>query len=180
MIKKFHELTIHKGNHKLYNLIKKNEFWWYGIYNDITEYKKFCEICQSLYKIISIGPRELYVTDLIKVTPEIVDKKKFYNFILNIIDHYSKLVGSYLLVNKTAISVLNYINNFISIYGVPNILQCDNDLEYINHFLKDYCNNKNINLIYSGIKHPTTNGVIEIVHQDIVNSLLAQKITIKK
>ena len=26
LIKKFHELTIHKGNNKLYNLIKESEF----------------------------------------------------------------------------------------------------------------------------------------------------------
>ena len=46
-------------------------------------------------QIITKGLRELYFTDLISVTPEIDDKKKIYNFILNIIDHYSKLVGSY-------------------------------------------------------------------------------------
>ena len=58
-------------------------------------------------------------------------------------------------------------------------MQCDNDLEYKNHFLKDFCKNININLIYSGIKHPTTNGFVEIVHQDIVKSLLAQKLQLK-
>ena len=130
-------------------------------------------------QIIPKGPRERFATDLINVTSDIDDKKKLCNFILNIIDHYWKLVGSYLLVNKTALSVLNCINNFISIYGVPNILQSDNGLEYKHHFLKDYCNNKNINLIYSGIKHLTINGVEEIVHQDIVNSLLAQKLQLK-
>ena len=71
-------------------------------------------------QIITKGLRERYVTDLINVTPEIDDKKKVYNFILNIIDHYSKLVGWYLLVNKTAISVLNCINNF-TVYNRFNI-----------------------------------------------------------
>ena len=51
-------------------------------------------------QILSNGPRERYVTDLINVTNVIDDKKHTFNFNLNIIDHYSKLVGSYLLIKK--------------------------------------------------------------------------------
>ena len=116
-------------------------------------------------QIFSNGPHERYVTDLINVTTD--------KFIINIIDHYTKLVGFYLLVKKTAVNVLNCINNFISIYGEPNIIQCDNGLEYRNRLLDDYCLKRNINLIHSSVKTPTTNGVCEVVHQDIVNSLFA-------
>lgn len=41
------------------------------------------------------------------------------------------------------------------------------------------CIKRNINLIHSSVKNPTTNGVCEVVHQDIVNSLLAQKLELK-
>ena len=58
-------------------------------------------------------------------------------------------------------------------------MQSDNCLEYKNHFLKEYCTNNSINLIHSGVKHLTTNGVVEIVHRDIVNSLKAQKLQLK-
>ena len=33
--------------------------------------------------------------DLVDISPDIDDKKKEYNYIMNIIGHYSKLVGSY-------------------------------------------------------------------------------------
>jgi hypothetical protein len=168
LIKKYHELTIHKGIHSLYNLIKESEFWWYGIYENIKKYIKRCVIFQTIHKkkpkkptiiqIFSNGPRERNSTDLINVTTDIDDKNHIYNFIINIIDHYTKLVGSYLLVKKTAVNVLNCINNFISIYGEPNIIQCDNG----------YCLKRNINLIHSSVKTPTTNGVCEMMHQDIV------------
>ena len=39
---------------------------------------------------------------------------------------------------------------------------------------------KNIDLIFSGVRYPTTNGVVEAVHKDIKNSLLAEKLTRKK
>ena len=126
-------------------------------------------------QIFSNRPRERYVTDLINITSDIDDKNHIFNFIINIIDHYSKLVGSYLLIKKNAVNVLNSINNFISIYGEPYIIQCDNGLEYRNKLLDNYCSIRNINLIHSSVKTPTTNGVCEVVHQEIVKSLLAQK-----
>ena len=58
---------------------------------------------------------------------------------MNIIDHYSKLVGSYLVRKKTAKEILNHINNFISLYGEPGILQCDHGKEFDNNELKEYC-----------------------------------------
>ena len=41
------------------------------------------------------------MVDLINITPDIDDKEKKYKYIMNIIDHYSKLEGSYILENKT-------------------------------------------------------------------------------
>lgn len=58
-------------------------------------------------------------------------------------------------------------------------MQCDDGLEYKNNILNSYCINNKINLVHSGVKHHTTNGVVEIVHQDIVNSLISQKLQLK-
>ena len=156
------------------------------MYEDVKDYVKNCSICQQLHKsvnkkpdikqIISKGPRERYVVDLVDIDEEIQDGNKQYKYILNIIDHYSKLVGSYLLNKKTAKDVLFKINDFICHYGQPGILQCYHGKEFDNKSLKEYCQDKDINLIYSGVRHPTTNGVVEAVHKDIVNSLKAEKL----
>ena len=186
IVKRLHDESIHKGQKSLYLLIRNGNYWWYGIYEDVKDYIKKCSICQQLHKsvnrkpdikqIITKGPRERYVVDLVEINEEIQDSNKVYKYILNIIDHYSKLVGSYLLNKKTAKDVLNKINDFICHYGNPGILQCDHGKEFDNTILKEYCKDKNINLIYSGVRHPTTNGVVEAVHKDIVNSLKAEKL----
>ena len=44
-----------------------------------------------------------------------------------------------------------------------------------NKLLKDFCKTNNIQLIYSGIRHPTTKEIVEAVNKDIKNSLLAVK-----
>ena len=92
------------------------------------------------------------------------------------IDHYSKLDGSYLVRHKMVKEVLTNINIVINQYGKPHILQCDHGKEFDNKSLKDYCHEKNIKLIYSGVRYPTTNGIVEAVHKDIVNSLKAEKL----
>ena len=190
LIRSLHERTIHKGQNSLYELIKQENFWWCGIYEDVKEYIKRCPICQQIHKnvgrkpqikqIITKGPRERFVVDLVDINEEINDNKKLFKYILNIIDHYSKLVGSYLLKNKSANEVLLKINDFIGHYGTPKILQTDHGKEFDNKILKDYCKNNNIELIQSGVRHPTTNGVVEVVHKDIKNSLLAEKLKFKK
>ena len=185
-MKRLHEESIHKEVKSLYLLIRDGNYWWYGIYEDVKEYVKNCSIYQQIRKsvnkktyikqIISNGPRERYVVDLVDINEEIEDGNKQYKYILNTIDHYSKLVGSYLLQKKTAKDVLFKINDFICHYGQPGILQCDHGKEFDNKSLKEYCQDKDINLIYSGVRHPTTNGVVEAVHKDIVNSLKAEKL----
>ena len=115
LVKHLHEQSIHKSNNILYELIKYNNFWWSGIYDGVKECIKACIICQDMYKsvsrkpqikqMITKGPRERYVVSLVDIDEEINDIKIEYQYILNIIDHYSKLVGSYLL-KKTAEEVL--------------------------------------------------------------------------
>ena len=83
-------------------------------------------------------------------------------------------MGSYLL-KKTAKDVLFEINDFICHYGQPGILQCNQLKEIDNKCLKEYCKDKNINLIYLSVRHPTVNGVVEAVHKDIINSLKVEK-----
>ena len=180
---------MHKGEKSLYELIKQQDYWWCGIYEDVKNYIKNCEICQQLHKvkgrkpqikqIITKGPRERYVVDLVDIKENINDKNSNYKYILNIIDHYSKLVGSFLLYTKTSKEVLTKINDFICLNGEPKILQCDHGKEFDNSNLKNYCKEKNIDLIFSGVRHPTTNGVVEVVHKDIISSILSEKLVKK-
>ena len=186
LIKKLHENTIHKGTQTLYESIKQSNFWWIGIYQDVKNYIKNCSICQQVHKlkarkpevkqIISNCPKERYVVDLINITPDIDNKEKKYKYIMNIIDHYSKWVGSYILENKNAKNVLYGIHNFISLYEEPKILKSDNGREFSNKYLDKYYEDKYIILIHSSVRHPTTNRVCEAVHKDIVKSLLVEKL----
>ena len=57
LISSLHERTIHKGQNSLYELIKQENFWWCGIYEDVKEYIKKCAIYQQIHKNIGRKPQ---------------------------------------------------------------------------------------------------------------------------
>ena len=181
-----HELSCHRGINTLYNLIIEQEFIWIDIFKDLKNYITNCQICQQLHKninkklpvkqILTNAPKERYVVDLISIDKDIDDNQQRYKYILNIIDHFTKFTGSYLLERKSAQEVLYSINEFILRNGKPQILQADNGREFNNRLLIDFCNKFGIKLIHSRPRHPSTNGVVERVHQNIRKALLAVKL----
>ena len=71
--------------------------------------------------------------------------------------------------NNLAKDVFFKIDDFIDHYGTSKILQTHHWKEFDNNLLKNYCKNNNIELITSGVRHPTTNGVVKVVNKDIKN-----------
>ena len=144
--------------------------------SDIQEKIKLCNKCINPNKLISLimkskiiidnGPHYRYVADLWYLNSEIA-KYSGYKYVLDIIDHFSKWYGGYLLKNKTAEEVVKNIGRFIENFGVPKICKIDNGTEFKNNLLDIYCNNNEIKLIHSSPYHPQTKGVCEAVHKEI-------------
>ena len=53
-----------------------------------------------------------------------------YKWILHIVDHFSKFSSSFALRSKHAVEVSEKLALWISLFGPPYILQCDNGTEY--------------------------------------------------
>ena len=90
--------------------------------NDIIEFINICGICHSEIRakkiennpkiIISYGPNIRYQCDL-WFLPDRFKENTHYLYCLDIIDNFSKCMGSYLLKNKTAELVLSKIKIFL-------------------------------------------------------------------
>ena len=50
---------------------------------------------------------------------------------------------------------------------MAKILQVDNDKEFDNQYIKQYCIEYDIKLILSSLYHPQTNGSVEVTHKEI-------------
>ena len=56
LIKHLHESATHKGE-ILSELVKKSDYWWYGIYQDVKNSVNFCPLCKKKPKTKMMKPR---------------------------------------------------------------------------------------------------------------------------
>ena len=176
LINFYHNNNNHCGRIQIINILHKARWYWFGMNNDIQEQLKLCNKCFKPNKFISLkkknkiildnGPHFRYVADIWYLNTEIA-KITGYKFVLDIIDHFSKWYGGFLLKKNTSEEVLKNLEKYIENFGVPKILQVDNGTEFTNKLLDNYCINNNIKLIHSSPYHPQTNWVCEAVHKEI-------------
>ena len=159
-------------------------YYWYGYSSDTSNIINNCGICHSekakekvpnIPKImITYGPHKRYQADLWYL-PEELKTNNEYLYCLDIIDHFSKWMSSYLLKNKSADLVLAKIKSFIRSNGTCDIFQTDNGKEFNNQILKIYLENNKIKFLRSTPYHPQSNGCCEAVHKEIKNFLILNK-----
>ena len=159
-------------------------FYWFAFSTDITNFIKNCGHCHSEIAgkpikpepkiIVTYGAHKRYQCD-IWYLPEKLRENSEYLYCLDIIDHFSKWLGSFLLKNKTADLVVSKIKSFIRYNGPCQIFQTDNGKEFNNIVLKTYLENNNIKYLRSAPYHPQSNGCCEAVHKEIKNYLMTAK-----
>ena len=171
-----HYANNHSGRINTINILHNGKWYWYGMNNDIGNIIKSCKNCNKPHKfkslkkkikiIIDNGPHFRYVADIWHLNQDIKNITE-YNYVLDIIDHFSKWYYGYLLKTKEAEEVLKKIEIYIENFGKCKILQVDNGKEFKNAILERFCLENNIKLIHSSPYHPQTNGVCEVVHKEI-------------
>jgi len=127
---------------------------------------KFKNIKTDIKIIFDKGPHYRYIADLWYLSKELSNYSG-YNYIHDIIDHFSKWYQGYALKAKSAKEVLTYIDLFIQSFGKPVIFQSDNGLEFFNKDLLNYCINNDIKIIHGSPHYPQSQGACESCHKEI-------------
>ena len=189
LISSIHINNGHLGCNRTVDKIKEKGYYWENMLKDVINYiKNECKICindkaglklKPNYKtIITKGPKERFVIDGFKL--DNTNKVKFgFEWIVEIIDHFSKFLKSYPVIENNANNVLLCIKDFCYNIRMPKIIQTDNGTEYKNSIINDFCNKNKITHIFSAPRHPQTNGVVEVAHREtrkyIINKILENK-----
>lgn len=103
-----------------------------------------------------------------------------YTWCIDIIDYFSKFMGSFPVEENNAKNALNTIKEFCYLVSNPTILQLNNGLEYDNNMIDEFCINNSIKHIKSRPRHPQTNGLVEVVHKEIRELVLLNMLNMKK
>ena len=172
--------TGHKGTHKMYEDAIRH-FWWNNIYKDIQNYVSSCKFCLKTNTghspKIPLNPLEIPSAPFQTIH---VDLLKFHtpsngnNFILVIIDAFSKFVITKAIKKKMACTVIKAIyEEFILKFGMCKHLSIisDNGLEFINSWSKTLYKLLGVKSIKSSVYKPTTNSQCERTNRSIISIL---------
>ena len=75
LIKQLHNSATHKGQ-PLSELVKKSDYWWYGVYQDVKNSVNFCPLCQKRAKTKMIKPRPFFNRNLYSSSSNVTTPSK--------------------------------------------------------------------------------------------------------
>ena len=140
---------------------------FYGIARqEVIWILKHCNICSQNRPTNTKAPLEPIQSHytLERVQIDLVDMRANPHannlWILHLKDHFSKASFLYALPNKTAEGVAKCIGEWIGMFGVPKIIQCDNGTEFkgvLLILLKKY----GVKILNGRPRHPQTQGLGE-------------------
>ena len=174
-----HDQSGHFGQFKS---IKQAEelFYWPTIKSDVVKYLRECLSCQKFKhnKGMSQQYRELPVVShpLERIAIDLTDMtngQEGHRYILTVIDHFSRYVKFYPLKSKHAQGIVAKLSQYISDFGRPLSILCDNALEFTGRELRTWADLHGVELLYTTPYHPQSNGLIERMHRTL-KSVLAQ------
>ena len=157
----------------------KRSFFWPTMRKDINNFIDTCMSC-AVYKGHTIKPSPLgsypipdkpfqvVSIDMLKL-PLSHDKN---NYLLVMVDHFSRYVILHSLKDKSAISVARaIIDSLICRFTTPNILISDNGGEFVNEILNNICKHYSIQKLTVLPYHPASNGLVERSNRKILEVL---------
>ncbi|EFA06500.1 Retrovirus-related Pol polyprotein from transposon 412-like Protein [Tribolium castaneum] len=141
-------------------------YYWPKMGADIARYVRRCEVCQSqkpeqrppygkMVRREVSQPWELVCTDLMGPFPR---SKKGNRFILIVADCFTKYVLLFALKSATSKEVAYHLeNDLFLVYGVPNLIICDNGKQYVSKKVKDMVASYESNITFNPNYHPQAN-----------------------
>lgn len=143
-------------------MIARSYVWWPSLQKDIESFVHNCEICQSTRNV----PKEIVKTKWSSTNYpfERIHLDFFYlkgTHFLILIDAYSKFVEIAIMRNTVANSLIEKLNKFFDVFGLPTKIVSDNGPPFNSSVFRKYCESNGIIFQNSPPYHAQSNGLAE-------------------
>ncbi|CAH0560391.1 unnamed protein product [Brassicogethes aeneus] len=171
IISHHHEITCHRGINEAVLSLKKI-YYWPNLKKDVTEFINNCDICsQAKYdrhppKLkFSLTATPSQPLESIHMDTFQIASVKF----LTIIDVFSRYAQAYPLEPIcNSQTVYEKFLTFISHFGIPQCITCDNGTELKNSLLTDFCKLHKIQIHFTTTGNSNSNSPVERVHSTFI------------
>ena len=165
---------IHNSFKRSKENLKNSDYYYEGITKHLMDYILDCPKCKikktgqkvtaPMKLLIEEGPHYRLEMDLWYLSEDIAEATG-YNFILDIIDVFSKWLFSFPLIHRNSQEILIALRKYLLSFGICKKLQTDNAFEFRSAIINNFCIENNIQRIFSPPYHPRANGAVEAAHK---------------
>ncbi|XP_072030629.1 uncharacterized protein [Amphiura filiformis] len=166
-----HDVPIagHMGINKTRERILAS-FFWPGVFKDIADYCKTCNICQKTAQIrptnkaplqpmpIITKPFKRIGMDILGPLQMTTSKKRY---ILVIVDYATRFPVAVPLSNIRSSTIAEELSNLFCFVGIPDELISDQASDFKSKLIEQVCELMSITHLFSTPYHPETNGLVE-------------------
>lgn len=172
----------HMGIKKTYHRVLQH-FFWPHVKHDVSKYIRTCHVCQVTRKpnqslkpvplcpIPAVSqPFDHLLVDCVGPLPR---SKSGCSYLLTIMCQSTRYPAAYPLWSITTKSVVKAISEFISVFGIPKVIQTDQGSNFTSRLFCQVLKQLNVTHNMSSAYHPQSQGALERFHQQLKSLLRA-------
>ena len=176
VLKVAHNESGHAGVRKTYDRLLRH-FFWPRMKRDVSAFIKTCHTCQltdkpnqklkpaPLYPIPAISqPFEHLIIDCVGPLPP---SKSGAVYLLTVMCQATRYPAAYPLRTITTRSVVRALSQFISIFGIPKVIQSDKGSNFCSHMFSQVLKQLRVHHNQSSAYHAQSQGALERFHQTL-------------
>ncbi len=167
----------HGGVQRTLNLLEKQNKSWKGMRKNVTSFIKRCPCCQKMSQIkplihtkpfvlAAYEPMERICIDTIGPIHE-ENQDELFNYILVIIDAFSRFVRLYPVKDTTAQSALTALTDWICTFGCPSAIVSDNGTQFVNNLITAFLGTSRIQHALIHAYSSEENGIVERCNKEV-------------
>ncbi|XP_057530029.1 uncharacterized protein LOC130808593 [Amaranthus tricolor] len=182
ILREIHEggCGIHQGVRTVISKVLRSGYYWPSLRKGAEELILRCPECQYHSKIgrkpsnyltvlQAVLPFDKWGMDLLGPFPPAKGQRKF---IIVAIDYFTKYVEAEALSSITDKQVCQFLwRNIITRYGIPRVIITDNGRQFVSKNTIQYCDKFHIQIRFSSVSRPQTNGQVESANKEILNGI---------
>lgn len=176
------DVAGHLGVKKTYHRILL-QYYWPLLKKDVATFIKTCHTCQMVGKpnqvlkpvplcpiSVTSQPFEHIMIDCVGPLPP---SKSGNSYLLTVMCQTTRYPAAYPLRKITTKAVVKALTHFISIFGIPRIVQSDRGTNFMSGMFAEVLRQLGVKHNQSSARHPQSQGALERFHQSLKSLLRA-------